>query len=81
MLKSTIKSEIQNNLDFLLAYNLDDMREQIRTQLQAYPVTEDILLEGNLDTFEISDAVLHPQQMIVWMTLKGKVQVLVKGLN
>ena len=81
LLKSTIKSEIQDNLDFLLAYNLDDMREQIRTQLQTYPVTEDILLEGNLDAFEISDAVLTPQQMIVWMTLKGKVQVLVKGLN
>lgn len=81
LLKSTIKSEIQENLDFLLAYNLNDMREQIQIQLQDYPVTKDVTLQGNLDAFEISDAFLSPQQMVVWMTLRGKAQILVKGLN
>lgn len=81
LLKSTIKSKIQENLDFLLAYNMEDMRNQIVEQLSAYPITEEIIMEGELDNFEIAEAFLTPHQMVVLMNLKGKVKILVKGLN
>lgn len=81
LLKSSIKGMIQENLDFLLTYNMDDMRKQIEQQLSQYLLSDQISIEGELAAFEIAEAYLTPEQMVVLMKLSGRVKVLVKGMN
>ena len=81
LLKSTIKKKIQENMDFLLDYNLTEMKEQFQEQLKEYKVTEGVILNGNLEELDIENAYLAPESMKVELILKGKINVLVKGLK
>lgn len=81
LLKSTMKKRIQDNMDFLLDYNLKEIESQMQEQLQNYPLTNQIFLNGNLDELFIQNAYLAPDAIKVEVAIKGKLNVQIKGFN
>jgi len=81
LLKSAIKSKIQDNLNFLLDYNLKEMQAQFQEQLREYSVSEGITVFGELDDLNIRNAYLVPDGMVIDLGLLGKVNVAITGLN
>ena len=77
--KSTIKNQIQDNLDFLLDYNITEVEQQIKSQLADFPLSEGINLNGSLASLNIANAYLTPQGMRVIIELDGKLGVYVTG--
>lgn len=81
LLKSTIRKKVQENLDFLLDANLNDMKDQMAKQLEEYKITESISLKGELDDLGIQNAYLAPEGIKVFLTITGKLNVDVTGLQ
>ncbi len=81
LLKSTIRKKIQENLNFLLDYNLSDMKEQIQRQLENHQVSKGVSLEGQLESLEVLGVFLTPSSLLLDLGLQGKVKVNIKGLN
>ncbi len=81
LLKSTIKNRIEDNMNFLLDYNLKEMQAQFQEQLKEYRVTEDVTLQGELQELAIRNAYLAPESIIVSLALSGRLNISVKGLN
>lgn len=79
LVKSTIKKQIQDNLDFLLDYNLTEIENQIREQLANYPLNDGINLNGSLNQLSIENAYLTPDGMRVIIALNGRLGVFVTG--
>ncbi len=81
LLKSTMKNKIEENMNFLLDYNLQEMKAQFEEQLEEYKITEDIILKGELKGLAIQNAYLSPESIVVSLALSGRLNVNVKGLN
>ncbi len=81
LLKGTLRKRIEENMNFLVDYNLTEMKKQLQTQLTNYKITQSITLDGDLDELYIRDAFLAPESIRVEVALKGKVNVQVSGLN
>lgn len=81
LLKGTLRNQIEKNMDFLLDYNLKELKNQLQTQLQDYKITNSIFLTGQLNELTIQDAFLAPESIRVEVALKGKLNVQVNGLN
>lgn len=81
LLKSTIKKQIQDNLDFILDYNLSEMEKQIQSQLANYSFQDGISLKGNLEGLNIENAYLTPQGMRVVIALNGKLGMQISGFS
>jgi hypothetical protein len=81
LLKGTLRRKIQENMNFLLDYNLKELRKQLHDQLEAYPITSGIMLRGGLDDLSIQDAFLAPDAIRVNIALRGRVNVQVSGLS
>lgn len=75
LLKSKFKNMIENNMDFLLEENLNDMEKQIKEQLSSYELTEEFILDGDLEELNIANAYLAPEGIRVDVALKGKLKV------
>lgn len=75
LLKSKFKNMIENNMDFLLEENLKDMETQIKDQLSSYQLTDDFVLDGELQDLNIANAYLAPEGMRVDVALFGKLKV------
>ncbi len=81
LLKGTLRNRIEENMQFLLDYNLSELKKQLQQQLSNYKVTQNIFLEGQLDELFIQDAFLAPETIRVEVALRGKLKVQVNGLN
>ncbi|MCB0572265.1 MAG: DUF4403 family protein [Phaeodactylibacter sp.] len=81
LLKSTMKKKIEENMNFLLDYNLKEMQAQFQEQLHNYKLTEKVTLDGELRELGIENAYLSQESIIIALALKGKLNILVKGLN
>lgn len=81
LLKSTMRKRIQENMDFLLDYNLKEIEGQMQEQLKNYPLTDQIFLNGNLDELNIQNAYLAPDAIKVEVAMKGRLDVQINGLN
>lgn len=81
LLKSTMKNKIEENMNFLLDYNLQEMQAQFQEQLKEYQITEDVILQGALEGLAIQNAYLAPESIIVDLALSGRLNINVKGLN
>ena len=81
LLKSTIKNQIQDNLDFLLQYNMEEIEKQIQQQLSDYKINDGVTLSGQLKGINITNAYLLPQGMRIYLSLNGQLGVTVKGFN
>lgn len=80
LLKSTIRKKIQENMDFLLDYNLTEMKGLFQEQLKEYKVTDGVIIKGYLDELSIENAYLSPASMKVELIMNGNVNVLINGL-
>jgi len=81
LLKSTIKNRIEENMNFLLDYNLKEVQAQFQEQLREYKITEDVILRGELKELAIRNAYLAPESIIVDLALSGRLNINIKGLN
>lgn len=81
LLKGTLRKTIENNMQFLLDYNLKELKNQLQNQLTNYKITQNIFLNGQLNDLIIQDAFLAPKSIRVDIVLKGKVNLEVNGLN
>jgi len=81
LLKSAIKNRIQESMDFYLDENLGAMEDQIRQQLNNYPLLEGVLLNGDLEDLQIRNVYLTSEAIVVYIGLAGKVNIRVAGLN
>ncbi|MEM1214485.1 MAG: DUF4403 family protein [Bacteroidota bacterium] len=78
--KGTIKQKLQENMDYLLDYNLRDAREQMQEQLGGYSLGPGVLLNGELETLDLHNAYLTPNGIKVVMAFRGELGVEVDGL-
>lgn len=81
LLKSQFKNTLQENMDFLLDANLQDLRNQIQTQLTNYKIADNVFLNGKLSEFNLANAYLAPEAIRVEVLLKGDVVIDLKELN
>ena len=75
LLKSNLRNQILNNLNFLIDYNLEEIKKQAQTQLTRYEIAPGIVVKGNLDNLGISDVYLTPKGIRVKLGIKGKLNV------
>jgi hypothetical protein len=80
LLKGTLKRKLQENLDFLLDYNLKDAQEQMQSQLGYYEIAPGINLRGQLDQLDLYNAYLTTDGFRIAVFLDGNVEVNVQGL-
>lgn len=81
ILKSTLRKKLQENLDFLLDYNLKGIQEQLQQQLTHFALTPGAYMNGQLQQLNIEHVYLTQDAIIVDLGLQGKVNVVVNGLN
>jgi len=81
LLKGSIRRSIEENMRFLLDYNLDDIKRQIQQQLDHYRVTEGIVLNGQLRELNIRNVYLTPQAIMVNVGLTGGVNLHVSAVR
>lgn len=81
LLKGTLRKSIENNMQFLLDYNLKELKNQLQKQLTDYKIAQNIFLNGQLNELIIQDAFLAPESIRVDIAIKGKVNLEVNGLN
>ena len=81
LLKSAMKKRIEENINFLMDYNLQEIKVQFQEQLRDYEIAEGVVLNGDLEGLSIQDAFLSQESIIVGLALKGYLDVKVKGLN
>ncbi|MCB0634966.1 MAG: DUF4403 family protein [Lewinella sp.] len=80
LVRGTLKRKLQENLDFLLDYNLKDAQEQMQAQLGNYEIAPGITLQGTLDQLDLYNAYLTTDGFRIAVSLDGKVAVNVAGL-
>jgi len=81
ILKSTLRKKLQENLDFLLDYNLKGIQEKLQQQLTHFSLTSGAYLTGQLQVLNIENVYLTQDAIIVDLGLQGRVNVVVNGLN
>jgi len=81
ILKSTLRKKLQENLDFLLDYNLKGIQEQLQQQLTHFTLTPGAYLNGQLQQLNIENVYLTQDAIMVDLGLQGRVNVVVNGLN
>lgn len=81
LLKGTLKNKIQDNLDFLIDYNLQDARTQVEAQLENYVLAPGVSLRGELAEFDLYNAYLSQEGINVSVLLDGRLALDVAGLQ
>ncbi len=81
LLKGAIRRKIEENMKFLLDYNLEDMKRQIQAQLDHFQVVEGVVLDGQLRELNIRHVYLTPHAIMVNAGLKGGVNIRVSALR
>ncbi len=81
ILKTTLRKKLQENLDFLLDYNLKGIQEQLQQQLTHFALTPGAYLNGQLQQLNIENVYLTQDAIMVDLGLQGRVNVVVNGLN
>ncbi|MEZ4985675.1 MAG: DUF4403 family protein [Saprospiraceae bacterium] len=79
--KGSLQKMIQENMDYLLDYNLQEAQLEMQRQLKDYEIGPGIRLNGNLTTLDIHNAYLTPEGIKVVMAIKGDLGVKVAGLS
>jgi hypothetical protein len=75
LLKSNMRNQMLENVNFLIEYNLETIRKQAQAQLTNYQIASGIFVKGNLDNLGISDVYLTPRGIRVKLDIKGKIDV------
>lgn len=78
--QGTIKRKIQENMDYLLDYNLQEARNQMQEQLADYELREGIKMQGELETLDIYNAYLTENGFKVVVAIEGALGINIEGL-
>jgi len=81
LFRSNLKRRIQENMDFYLDYNLEEIRKQMQQELTRYEVAPGIILKGKLDDFGLQGVWLKPEGIGVTLGLSGQLDVRVNELS
>lgn len=79
--KGTLQKKLQESMDYLLDYNLQDAQRQMQEQLRDYELSPGIRMAGNLAELNLYNAYLTPEGIKVVMSIKGDLGVSVTGLG
>ncbi len=79
--KGTIKKMIQDNMDFLLDYNLKEAQKQMKETLGGYEIAEGILMKGSLEDLKLYNAYITEDGFKVAVSLNGEIEIDIAGLN
>ncbi len=75
LLKSNMRKQIRDNVNYLLDYNIEEARKQIQQQLKRYEISPGIVMKGNLADLGVTDAYLTPQGIRLNLGIKGNVNI------
>ncbi|MEM9887750.1 MAG: DUF4403 family protein [Bacteroidota bacterium] len=75
LLKSNLRKQIRENVNFYVDYNLSEIRKTTQQQLERYEIASGVVLKGNLDDLNITDVYLTPKGIRVKLGLSGQVNV------
>lgn len=81
LLQSTLKTKIQESVDFLMQYNIEDLRKQVQASLNNYKVSEGITINGQLHDLNLYNAYLTTTGIRVHVAISGDVKARVEGLQ
>jgi hypothetical protein len=79
ILKSTLKKQIKENLNFLLDYNLQEMEKMLNEQLSHYELSQNIFLEGKLEELSMQNAWLTADGIKMIIGIKGEAGIKMEG--
>ncbi|KAA3641512.1 MAG: DUF4403 family protein [Bacteroidetes bacterium] len=79
LLKSTLKKQIKDNLNFLLDYNLKEMEKMLQDQLKHYELSKNIFMEGELEELNIQNAWLTADGIKMIIGIKGEAGIKMEG--
>lgn len=79
--KGTLQKKLQESMDYLMSYNLQDAQQQMQAQLSDYELSPGIRMAGNLSELNLYNAYLTPEGIKVVMSIKGDLGVKVTGLG
>ena len=79
ILKSTLKKQINKNLNFLLDYNLAEMEKMLREQMKHYELSQGFFLEGELDELKIQNAWMAQEGFQLIIQISGQAGVKMEG--
>ncbi len=78
--KGTLKKKLQENMDYLLEYNLQEAQQQMQEQLADYEINSGVRLQGSLEELQLFNAYLTTEGIKVVMSITGELGVKVQGL-
>jgi hypothetical protein len=75
LLRSTIKNRIQDNLNFLLTYNLGEMKNMLQSELNTYKLAPGLRMQGLMQDLKIGSIVLTKEGIAVNVQLEGNLKI------
>ncbi len=75
LLKSSMRKQIRENVNYILDYNLEEARKQIQQQLERYEIAPGIVMKGNLADLGVTDAYLTPDGIRLNLGIQGNVNI------
>ncbi len=79
LFKGSLKRAVQDNLDFYLDENVEEIKKMLKEELEHYEIAKGIILTGNLDELAVSHVYVAPDGIHVRVGMMGKLNVDVKG--
>lgn len=78
LLRTTIKNRIQDNMNFLLQYNLGEMKNMMQAELNNYRIGPGLRIAGNVNRLEIGTLRLGTNGFNIGLDIFGEMKVTVE---
>jgi hypothetical protein len=80
LFRGALKNKIRENMNFLLEYNLENIKKTIQAELDNFELTPGVRLIGHLEDIGLQRTFVTPEGVRVFAKLEGHMTVEVKGL-
>jgi hypothetical protein len=77
LLRTTVKNRIQDNMNFLLKYNLEEMKNMLQAELNNYRIGSGLRIAGNVHRLEIGQLRLSSTGFNIGLDIAGDMKVTV----
>jgi len=79
LFKGYLRRQVEENLNFYLDYNLEEIKQTIQQELARYEVAPGVVLRGDLNELGVQHTWIAPDGIRVQVVLAGRLAVLVGG--
>lgn len=79
LFKGYLRRQVEENLNFYLEYNLEEIKQTIQEEMAHYEVAPGVVLRGDLDELGVQHTWIAPDGIRVQVVLAGRLAVLVGG--